>query len=285
MEIKNILPFNLEIICDGGQAFRWNRQKNGAYQGVVKNHVLVVSQKDNILKVCSHPEMPDSFVKNYFDLDTDYCLIEQKLSQFEELAPAVKYCSGNRILRQDPWETTISFIVSANNSIPNIKRTIERICMSYGERIHCAGKTFYTFPRPEVLARMPEVEMRKTRCGYRAAYIVKTACMVSRGEVDLYGLSKLPTHDARKELLKLPGVGPKVADCIMLYSLGKMDAFPIDVWIKRVLQHIYFKDRDLSISKLQKFAQERFKELAGFAQQYLFHYTRSLWNEWDIKNG
>ena len=282
IKILDITPFNLEFICDGGQAFRWNRQENTSYQGVVGNHVLVVSQDQQGLEIESCPLAQDSFIRNYFDLDTDYSLIEQKLCAFEELIPAVKFCSGNRILRQDPWETTISFIISANNSITNIKRVIERICERYGRPIQYKDKVFYSFPDPENLAKVSEKEICETRCGYRAAYIIKSARMICDGEVDLYGLSKLPTAEARQQLMKLPGVGRKVADCILLYSLRKTDAFPIDVWIKRVLQHIYFNDQEIPVLKLQKFAEKRFGDLAGFAQQYLFHYTRTFWPQGKI---
>lgn len=276
----HINPFNLEFICDGGQAFRWNRQENGSYEGVVGNCVIVISQNGNVLELESCPEVQDSFIMAYFDLNTDYRLIEQKLCAYEELVPAVKFCSGNRILRQDPWETTVSFIISANNSIRNIKRTIERLCVRYGKPVEYKGKMYYTFPEPEALANVQEEELKETRCGYRAAYIIKTARMICQGEVNLYGLSKQATSEARQQLLKLPGVGRKVADCILLYSLRKTDAFPIDVWIKRVLQHIYFNDRDIPILKLQEFAEQRFGNLAGFAQQYLFHYTRTFWSQW-----
>jgi N-glycosylase/DNA lyase len=279
--VDNIHPFNLEIVAEGGQAFRWDRQQDGSYIGVADRYVMRVYQQDNVLKVtansCPGDKSFDTFIRNYFDLERNYTSIEERLCRYEELIPAVKYCSGNRILHQDPWETTVSFIISANNSIHNIKKTIARICEFYGEPLEYEGKTYYTFPPPEVLAKVPEEELMKTRCGFRAKYIAKTARMVAGGEIDLYGLHKLPTQEAREKLMRFPGVGRKVADCILLFSMRKFDAFPADVWIKRVLEHLYFDGREMPVNKLRELAEKRFGDLAGFAQQYLFHYTRTFW--------
>lgn len=279
--INHVYPFNLEIVLDGGQSFLWSRQKDESYIGVIGSHVLKVRQQDGCLIFDFFPEDKNitAHIQDYFDLDRDYNSIEEWLFQYDELIPAVKYCSGNRILHQDPWETTVCFITSANNSIPNIKRTIDRICEFYGEPLEFEGKTYYTFPSPEVLAAVPEEELRKTRCGFRAKYIAKTAKMVAGGEVDLYNLYKLPTQQAREQLMSFPGVGRKVADCILLFSMRKYDSFPIDVWIKRVLEHLYFKGQNMPLNKLQEFTAQRFGSMKGFAQQYLFHYTRTLWGK------
>jgi N-glycosylase/DNA lyase len=278
----DILPFNLEIIADGGQAFRWNRQEDGRYIGVIENNVLKVIQNDDELRIDSNADNKQTEpLKKYFDLYRDYNQIERELLRYEELIPAVRYCSGYRILFQDTWETTISFIISANNHIRNIKKTIENICRIYGNPIEHKGETNFSFPSPNVLAGLSEDELRLTKCGYRAKYIIETAKMVASGKIDIYGLKKLSTADIRKELMMLPGVGRKVADCIMLYSMRKFDAFPIDVWIKRVLEQIYFNGRKMSLAKLQNFAEKRFGDRAGFVQQYLFYYSRSCWS--DIK--
>ena len=276
----DILPFNLEVIADGGQAFRWNRQEDGKYIGVVGNHVFEIVQNDDELVIDSDADSKGTaFLKEYFDISRDYDQIEKEMMSFEELIPAVNYSSGYRILFQDPWETTISFIVSANNHIRNIKNTIENMCRIYGKPIEYKGETYYSFPSPETLAGLSEDMLRLTKCGYRAKYIIETAKMVAGGKIDIYDLKDLPTADVRKELLMFPGVGRKVADCIMLYSMRKFDAFPIDVWIKRVLEHIYFDGSQMPLAKLQKFAEKRFNERAGFVQQYLFHYSRSCWSD------
>ncbi|MDD4569645.1 MAG: DNA glycosylase [Tepidanaerobacteraceae bacterium] len=273
----DILPFNLEIIADGGQAFRWNRQEDGKYIGVVGNYVIETIQKDDKLIIDSNADINGiEYIKEYFDIARNYKEIEKELTEFTELVPVLHYCSGYRILFQDPWETAISFIISANNHIRNIKKTIENICEDYGQTIEYKGKIYYTFPTPDTLARLSENELRHTKCGYRARYIIETSRMVADGKVDIYGLKALPTAKIRKELLKFPGVGRKVADCIMLYSMRKFDVFPIDVWIKRIVEQIYFDGKKMSLSKLQEFAEKKFNDRAGFVQQYLFHYSRSF---------
>ena len=248
---NDILPFNLKIITEGGQAFRWNSINDREYIGVVGNNVYRVKQHDDKLVIDSNAENPDiGYIKEYFDLYRDYEQIERELKNYEELIPAINYCSGYRILFQDPWETTVSFIISSNNSIRNIKRTIEKFCQLYGKPIEYQGEIFYTFPTPDRLAGLTEEELRQTKCGYRAKYIIGTSRMIVNGDVDFYGLKQLPTAETRKELLKFPGVGRKVADCIMLFSMRKFDAFPIDVWIKRIIEHIYFEEREISIQSL-----------------------------------
>jgi len=285
LTFKDVVPFDLEAIADGGQAFRWEQTNDGEYLGVIGNAVINARQTGDNLEIVSNLKKENEYkIRDYFDLDRDYSSIEKKLLCFEELQPAVNFCTGNRILHQDPWETTISFIISANNSIRNIKNTIRRLCESYGDQIQFNEKIYYTFPVPERLAGLSEDEIRQTRCGYRAKYIKETSCMIADGKVDIFNLHKLTTKEIRKQLKQLPGVGKKVADCILLFSMRKFDAFPIDVWIKRVLEHIYFSGKQMPISKLQEYAENRFGDLAGFAQQYLFHYTRSCWKEIQNKN-
>lgn len=276
--LKEVHPFDFKKIADGGQAFRWNLQDNGTYVGVVGNYVLEVSQQGQELVIDSSGDGEEApLIMEYLDLNRNYNEIEKMLLEYEELVPAVTFSSGYRILFQDPWETTISFIISANNHIRNIKNTIENMCRSYGKPINYKGKTFYTFPSPDALASVSEDELILTKCGYRAKYIIETAKIIADGKVDIYNFYDKPAGEIREKLVTLPGVGRKVADCIMLYSMRKFDAFPIDVWIQRILQHMYFGGQKISLTKLQKFAEDRFGELAGFAQQYLYYYSRNCW--------
>jgi len=278
--LNGVYPFNFDLIANGGQAFRWNRQADGKYTGVVKKSVFEIYQSGDVITIeSSGGDKEEAFIKDYLDIPRDYNQIEHEIKKFKELVPAVSFSSGYRILFQDPWETTISFIISANNHIQNIKRTIENICMKYGEPIDFKGKIYYAFPSPESLADVSEDELRLTKCGYRAKYIIETAKIISSGKVDIYNFNNISTEEMRKKLVTLPGVGRKVADCIMLYSMRKFDAFPIDVWMQRILEHIYFNDRQVSLTKLQKFAEERFGEIAGFVQQYLFCYARNCWQD------
>lgn len=282
--MENVTPFNLQSITECGQAFRWHREEGGAaYVGVVNSHIYRVLQKGSTLYITTSNNENDSreFIKNYFDIDTDYTSIENRLIRDFDLGRAVAFSSGNRILKQDPWETTISFIISANNSIPNIKRTIENIARAYGDPIEFEGRIYCSFPEPEKLAGLAEDELRNTRCGYRARYIIETARMVAGGQVNLYALKQAPTDEALKKLLTLRGVGRKVADCILLYSMQKYEAFPIDVWIKRAMERIYFNGEETPLSKLQDFARAKFGNLAGFLQHYLFHYARCCWADFE----
>lgn len=274
---ENIYPFDLEAIAEGGQAFRWKLQNDGSYIGVVGQYVIKALQQGDKLKIESNIEQGfNNVIEEYFDLQRDYKAIENQLSLYEELVPAVKYCSGYRVLRQEPWETTISFIISANNNIRNIKNSIELLCRLYGEPIVFGGKTFYSFPTPDSLARACETDLGDTRCGYRARYIKGAAEMIACKDIDLVKIKDLPALEAKRELIRLPGVGPKVADCILLYSMQRFDAIPVDVWIKRALENLYFKGENTSLKTLQTFAKERFGPMAGFAQQYLFHYFRTI---------
>jgi N-glycosylase/DNA lyase len=288
--ITDIMPFNIGLIMEGGQAFRWLRGENGEYIGVVGKRVIAAKQDCEQLEVEMYSESDETydealcFLINYFDVERDYKSIEKRMAQYKELQPAVTFASGSRILRQDPWETTVSFILSANNSIRNIRNTIERMCREYGNPILFCGKTYYTFPRPEALAFLTERELRTTKCGFRARRIIDTAKMVCEGHIDLHSLQSFPTSVARCELLRLPGVGKKVADCIMLFSMGKYDAFPIDVWIKRCIEYIYFDSQEIPFEKLNEFAEAKFKDMAGFVQQYLFHYARANWENFIQKN-
>lgn len=278
--LENVSPFNLEAIAGCGQAFRWNKTEDGGYTGVVNGRAYKVCQEGSRLCITANDESDGlTFIKTYFDIETDYASIEARLVRDFDLGPAVAFAGGNRILKQDPWETTVSFIISANNSIPHIKRTIENIAAAYGEPVRFEGRTYYSFPPPERLAGLSETELMKTRCGYRARYIIETARMVAEGDVDIYALKGAPSDEALKQLLRLPGVGRKVADCILLYSMQKYDAFPVDVWIKRAMERIYFNGEDTPIPEIRDFAQNKFGQWAGFVQHYLFHYTRCCYGE------
>lgn len=280
MVCTDIQPFDFKKIADGGQAFRWNLQEDGTYIGVVGNYVFEISQNGDELVIDSNGKGNETaFIKEYLDLHRNYNEIEQEMLKFEELIPVVNFSSGYRILFQNPWETTISFIISANNHIRNIKKTIENICRTFGKSIIYEGKIYYTFPSPDVLASVSEDELRLTKCGYRSRYVIETAKIIASGKVDIYNYNNKTAKDIRTKLLMLPGVGRKVADCIMLYSMRKFDAFPIDVWIQRILEHIYFNDKQVSLTKLQKFAENRFGEISGFIQQYLFYYSRNCWQD------
>ena len=272
--------FELADIFECGQCFRWNKEKNGSYTGVFHKNVLNVDKvgneiifkgicEGNIEKICT----------DYFDLNRDYSKIKEELSKIDDnLKTSVEYGKGIRILNQDLWETIISFIISANNNIPRIKGIIERLAKAYGDKIEYEGKDYYTFPTPEQLRNVSIQEFRNLGLGFRDIRLYETTHMILDKEVDLNKLSKMPTKQAREELLRLSGVGPKVADCILLFStLKRFDVFPIDVWVRRVMNELYIKNADetkVTKNEIQKLADEKFGALQGLAQQYLFYWKR-----------
>ena len=273
--IVRIKNFNSTHIFECGQCFRWNKEEDGSYTGVVFGKILNVKMEDDciIFSNTSIDDFNDIWFK-YFDLERDYGKIKNKLSKDPILKEAVAFGGGIRILNQDPFEVLISFIISANNGIPRIKKSIELICERYGDYIgEYNGKSYYSFPTPEALSKVTTEELRECSVGFRDKYIFSAANRVANGEIDIYNLKALSTNEAREVLMRFPGVGPKVSDCIMLFSMEKHDAFPIDVWVKRIMEYFYLKE-DTSLKKIQAFGQEKFKKLAGFAQQYLFYYAR-----------
>lgn len=212
---------------------------------------------------------------DYFDLGRDYKQIKENLSRDPILKEAIQYGQGIRILRQDTWETLVSFIISQNNRIPQIKKVIENLASSFGEPIEYKGKIYYTFPKAEELVMFDVETIAKTKCGFRAKYILDAASKVFSGEIDLLKLFEYSTNDIRDILMNINGVGPKVADCVILYSIGRYDTFPTDVWIKRIVEYLYLK-REGTPLEIQLFAIDKFGDLSGFAQQYLFYYGREM---------
>ncbi len=279
--IENQNSFELKDIFECGQCFRWNKQEDGSYIGIIKNGVIKVEKED---KSIAFTGMCDGnlqeIVEEYFDLNRDYEKIKNQLKNIDEyLKTSIEYGNGIRILNQDLWETIISFIISANNNIPRIKGIIERISQKYGSKIEWNGKTYYTFPKPNQLKDVTVQDFRKLGLGFRDIRLYETTQMILNKEVDLEKLRKNPnTQEVRNELLKLSGVGPKVADCILLFSdLKRFDVFPIDVWVRRVMNDLYIKEEDenkVSKTKIEKLAEEKFGDLKGLAQQYLFYWRR-----------
>ena len=272
--------FELADIFDCGQCFRWNKEPDGSYTGVFAENVLNVSKEGNTVTfkgICNGDI--EEICRNYFDLDRDYNDIRNKLSKIDEnLKISVEYGKGIRILNQDLWETIISFIISANNNIPRIKGIIERLSKEYGKKIIYEGKDYYTFPTPESLSKATVQDFRNLGLGFRDIRLYETTNMIINKEVDLEKLKDMNTLEAREKLLKLSGVGPKVADCILLFSnLKRFDVFPIDVWVRRVMNELYIKKEDetkVTKKEIQKLADSKFGDMQGLAQQYLFYWKR-----------
>lgn len=280
--LKKQTSFELEDIFECGQCFRWNKQIDGSYTGVIKQGVINVQKNENEIvftgKCLGNLEQ---IVFNYFDLKTDYDDIKNKLSKIDEyMKISVDYGAGIRILNQDLWETIISFIISANNNIPRIKGIIERISKKYGQEIDWNNNKYYLFPTQDQLRNVTIEDYRKLGLGFRDIRLYETTKMILENEVNLTNLkNNSNTKEVREELLKLSGVGPKVADCILLFSeLKRFDVFPIDVWVRRVMNELYIKENDenkVSKKQIEEIAIKKFGNLSGLAQQYLFYWRRS----------
>ena len=280
-EIENLNSFELKDIFECGQCFRWNEQEDKSYIGVFKGNVLNVKKIDNkvIFKGVCNGDIKE-VVRDYFDLDRDYEKIKQSLSKIDSnMEKSIEYGKGIRILNQDLWETIISFIISANNNIPRIKGIIERLSKNFGKEIEYNEEKYYTFPEPNDLKDVSVEKYRELGLGFRDIRLYETTKMILDGDVNLDELrNNSNTIEVRDKLLSLSGVGPKVADCILLFSdLKRFEVFPIDVWVRRVMNDLYIKSADetkVSKKQIEKIAKEKFGDLAGLAQQYLFYWRR-----------
>lgn len=253
--------FDLPHTLDCGQAFRWEEGKNGRWRGVAYGKILELQRLENGTVVLYNTDEAEfeSIWRHYFDLDRDYGSIIKIISENEALKKAAEYSYGIRILNQEPWETLCSFIISQNNNIKRIKGIISRLCENFGEDI--GG--FYTFPTAEKISKLTLDDLSVLRSGFRAKYILDAANKVASGEISLDALKKPSTDDARDILMQIKGVGPKVADCVLLFSLEHLDAFPKDVWIKRATEALFGGELP-----------ECARPYAGIAQQYIFFYAR-----------
>jgi N-glycosylase/DNA lyase len=277
--LEGVRDFHLDHTFDNGQCFRWNREDDGSYTGVAFGRAANIAYHGESLIIDNiTAEEFQSVWKDYLDLDRDYGAIKQMLSAKDPaMERAIEYGCGMRIIKQDKWETLISFILSQNNNIARIKKCVESICEAHGRPIGMyRGKMRYAFPTPEELAGLVPQELDTCRLGYRAKYIVETAGQIlADGEKTLYSLDVSPTEVGFDYLLSLSGVGPKVANCILLFAMGKHESFPLDVWIKRVMNQIY-QIEEGNVKKMHEFAAEHFGGYGGIAQQYLFYYAREI---------
>ena len=279
--ITDVDSFELRDIFECGQCFRWNAKDDGSYTGVIKNGVINVKKINNdvIFEGICNGNIAD-ICRDYFDLNRDYNKIKTTLSNVDEyLKESIEYGSGIRILNQDLWEMIISLIISANNNIPRIKGIIEKMSQKYGNKIVWKGKDYYIFPTIKQLSSASKDDLRALGMGFRDTYIFNTTNTIASGNIKLEELhNEKDTSKVREKLLTLSGVGPKVADCILLFStLKRFDVFPIDVWVRRVMNDLYIKNEDetkVSKKEIEKLAKEKYGDLEGIAQQYLFYWRR-----------
>ena len=267
MILQSFDEFDLKQTFDCGQCFRWDEQPDGAFLGVAGKRVIKAVQTGNTIDITC-PD--DVFINDYFDLKRDYTKIKNFIGKDTIINEALKSGGGIRILRQEPWETVVSFIISANNNIPRIKKIINSLCTLFGDEITFEGKLFYSFPSAERLASLTVADLSPIKSGFRDKYILDAAQKVASCEVvldDIYGMS---SAEGRRYLKQIKGVGDKVADCVLLFAYGKFDVFPKDVWIKKTLDNLY----NVEEKDIDGFVSDKFGDYGGFAQQYLFYYAR-----------
>lgn len=272
--IEDIKDFNLSHIFDCGQCFRWNKEEDGSYTGVVKNKVINVEQNGSTV-IFNNISIDDyHIVKEYFDLNTDYTEIKKAVNTDEIMAEAIKFGEGIRILNQDEWETMISFMISANNRIPMIKKVIENLSTSFGDFIcNYRGRDYYSFPTAEQLSAAAVEKIQECKAGFRSPRIKEAASRFLKEKDIIYNIKNTNYDEGLAYLKTYAGIGDKVANCILLFSMRQFDTFPVDVWVRRVMQTLYV-DKDTKDTDIRKFAENKFGKLSGYAQQYLFYYAR-----------
>lgn len=273
--IKDQPDFEPCHIFECGQAFRWEKQKDSSYTVVSNGKVInVAKEKEDI--IINNTDIEDFYNiwQDYFDLNTDYSSIKSTLDTDEIMETAINFGQGIRILNQDEFETMISFIISANNRIPMIKKVIENLSINFGDKIgEYNGKLYYSFPTYEQLAKAPIEIIRECKAGFRSERIKEAAIRIIDEKNTVYDLRNKSYDEALEYLLSYKGVGNKVANCILLFSMKQFSTFPVDVWVRRVMQELYVS-KMTSDKEIRKFAEDKFGHMSGYAQQYLFYYAR-----------
>jgi len=303
-----VRDYDLAATLDSGQVFRWRRDGD-SWTGVLGRHSLRLTQQaDGIHAQAAAPVADWHFLREFLQTDVDLAAILRTFPDDEPMRAATGSCPGLRLLRQDPWECLASFILSSTKQIVQIRQIVALLCETFGEPVSMIQTTplvgriapraplpanqrvlihddaaqsmrppalSFSFPTPQRLATATETELRACKMGFRAPSLLAAARAITDGKIDLAGIHTLQYFEARAELMKLRGVGEKIADCVLLFGYGFDSAFPVDVWIERALQELYFPRRRASEKRLLNFAATHFGPHAGYAQQYLFHYMRT----------
>lgn len=277
--------YDLAATLDSGQVFRWRRQDD-SWLGVVGRHgVRLRQEREGIFAQTDAPVENRDWLREFLQTDVDLAKILETFPNDGPMNDAMAACRGLRVLRQEPWECLATFILSATKQIVQIRQIVAQLCECFGERIgrgpgisnlnfQTPGDLNYSFPTAERIASLTETDLRNCKMGFRAPSLLATARQIAEGKLDLPRLRDLSHGEARNELMKLRGVGAKIADCVLLFAYGFDSAFPVDVWVERALRTLYFPRRRVSERKLLHFAATHFGPHAGYAQQYLFHYVR-----------
>lgn len=276
--LSGVKDFDLTQTFTCGQCFRW-MPANGGYTGVAFGRPLHISQDGGTVTLHNTTLSEyNSLWRGYFHLDYDYGAVKKTLSADPILEKAADFGGGIRLLAQDVWECIVSFIISANNNIPRIQKIIGALCREFGSPVEYNGQIYYTFPSAQTLARLSREDLAVIRAGFRDKYILDAANKAASGELPIDALGDMSTDEARNALMTVSGIGKKVADCILLFSLGRYEVFPIDVWVRRTMERLYI-GHEAEAGEIAAFADSHFGALAGFAQQYLFYYEREQTKE------
>ena len=273
--------YDLAATLASGQAFRWE-SRDQRWVGVIGTQWVRLHPSPSSLTAETATPVPDwHWLTHYLQLDMDLAEVLRTFPDDEPMRAAVAACRGLRLLRQDPWECLASFILSSTKQIVQIRQIVALLCERYGDPVPVAPACppAFAFPRPARLARATEAELRACKMGFRAPYLLATSRLIASGQFDLTRLQALPIETARTELVQLPGVGQKIADCVLLFACGFESAFPVDVWVMKALRQLYFPRQRVRHQRLHRFAATHFGPRAGYAQQYLFHYMRTKANQ------
>jgi N-glycosylase/DNA lyase len=273
--LRHDQPFSLDQTLACGQVFRWDRTPDGNWTGVVSGRVIRCRQKGRTLFFTGADE---TFIRHYFSLDLDLLIILESVDRDPFIHEAIKRCRGLRLIRQPPWECLCSYICATNTNIPAIRRRVAALAQQFGDGIEEEGKTFFSFPDPSRISCTGEASsLAECRLGYRTPYVFKTACEVAAQRGWAEAIAALPYEHARHELMKFPGIGPKAADCVLLFAFQKYEAFPVDVWIRRIIREHYLPElpQDTALTgreydAIRTFARKHFGPYCGIAQEYIY---------------
>lgn len=279
MRIKTKL-FNLDHTLNCGQTFGWEK-KGEWYCDFIEDNLILIKQEGEELIVDS--DIKKDLIFNIFRLDDDLKKIYSEISRDELMKGLTNKFSGLRIMRQEPFRCLISYVCSANSNIPNIRRMVNNLSRKFGKRIEFKEYSTYTFPSPKALSKTSLEELKECKLGFRAKYVSKISRMIANGKFNLLGLKDLDYQKSKDKLMRLPGVGEKIADCVLLFSFDKLEAFPVDVWIRRAITNHYFNDGKVHDRDIRKFAGKYFGKNAGYAQEYLYYNERNNLFR-DVKN-
>lgn len=278
VRIKDVKDFNLSHTLESAQSFRW-RPYEGWYYGVIEGRLLKIRQEDQVLILASSADEDSAglktFLRHYLDLNRDLPAVLRAVDIDACIREAIKTFWGMRVLNQGLWECLASYVLSQNNNVPRIKGIIQRLSARFGERVNLDNYFDYSFPTPQALAEAGINALLECGTGYRAPYLWEVSTAIAGGTLNLDSFDGMSYPLAKRELMRLNGIGEKVADCICLFSLGHLEALPIDVWIKRIMEYVYF-GRRASIREIREFGASYFGEHIGYAQQYLFHYAQTF---------